>query len=725
MRQLFRPLMMIILFCPILPTTSAAADSEPQQRKPAKVGLVLSGGGARGISHIGILRVLERERIPIDCIAGTSFGALIGGLYSLGYSADEIEAIILQQDWDILFTDAPERRLVSIFEHRTYRYQGQLAFQGWSPELPTGLSGGQRLTEIIDYLTTTRMLEAQNDFDRLPIPFRAVATNLLDGKPYIFKSGRMGEAIRASTAIPMLFTPVEKDNMLLVDGGLADNLPTDVVRDMGADLIIAVDATAPLFKIDEFKSLFNVMDQSLTLLMHQTLEKNKALANIILRPDLEGYKFDSFARVREILEKGEQEAEKRLPELKALLAELPPRALPAAVETRTPQIIDSISFRGLKRIQAHHLENQIRVRTGQPADPALLRTDVGRLYATRLFDTVEYSLEPMGEGRCRLSFILKEAPLNTVGGSIRYDWDYKFVALAEFTAHQILGTPSWITLSSQFGGLEDHSLTFRYIPSAVPFLFLEPKAQVRRRERLDIRDKVQADKFTDKREGGQLLLGGSFFKTLEFAAGYRAERVHILGGTPPNRQEAADLLAGLTLRLNRDSLDEQAFPHSGMSLRIQLDKKNKALGSDFTYSKGQLDYERFFSFSDRSTMRVAGSLGYSHGEAPFYERFYFGGHSFSGYQRDEFAMRELGIAGLSLRHQIFSHSLGFLKRGFLTGFYNAAYFTNNQESPYDFQFLNGIGVGFSMDTMLGPVRVGTGLGESRRLNFYLSLGPGF
>ena len=216
MRQLFRPLLMLILMGPIFPTASAATDSEPQQQKPAKVGLVLSGGGARGISHIGILKVLERERIPIDCIAGTSFGAIIGGLYSLGYSADEIEAIVLHQEWDSFFSDAPERNLASIFEHRTYRYQGQLAFQGWSPELPTGLSGGQRLSELFDYLTTTRLLEAQNDFDQLPIAFRAVATNLLDGKPYIFKGGRMGEAMRASTAIPMLFTPVEKDNMLLV-----------------------------------------------------------------------------------------------------------------------------------------------------------------------------------------------------------------------------------------------------------------------------------------------------------------------------------------------------------------------------------------------------------------------------------------------------------------------------------------------------------------------------
>ena len=150
------------------------------QHKTPKVGLVLSGGGARAACHIGILRVLEQEKIPIDCIAATSFGSLVGGLYSLGYSVDEIERIFSNQDWDSIFSDAPQRSLTRLIDRRNARYQAQLSFNGWDPEFPTGLWEGQRLTEQLDRLTTRRLLQAGYDFDRLQVPFRAVATNLVD-----------------------------------------------------------------------------------------------------------------------------------------------------------------------------------------------------------------------------------------------------------------------------------------------------------------------------------------------------------------------------------------------------------------------------------------------------------------------------------------------------------------------------------------------------------------
>jgi len=233
-KQLIYLVFGILIFLTIGPPTVFG------QQRPLKVGLALSGGGARGASHVGVLKVLEREHIPIDYIAGTSFGALVGGFYALGYSAAEIEQIFFGQDWNEIFSDAPERRLEPLFERKNARYQVNLSFRGWIPDLPTGLWEGQRLRETLNELTTKQMLAAQYDFDKLPIPFRAVATNLIDGKAYIFQRGRMSEALRASIAIPMLFTPVEKDGMLLADGGLLNNLPTNIVRNMGADIVIAV-----------------------------------------------------------------------------------------------------------------------------------------------------------------------------------------------------------------------------------------------------------------------------------------------------------------------------------------------------------------------------------------------------------------------------------------------------------------------------------------------------
>ena len=240
-----RPLI-LSLVCTLLLTSLSAqpAPSADRQTRP-KIGLALSGGGARAAAHIGVLKVLEREGIPIDCITGTSFGALAGGLFSAGYSAQELEQILLGQDWNTIFSGAPQRRLTPLMERRIARYQAQVSFRGWEPELPTGLLGGQRLTQALDVLTTSRMLQANFDFDNLPVQFRAVSTNLIDGKPFIFKEGSMTEALRASIAVPFLFTPLEKDGMLLVDGGLVNNLPVDVARSLGADIVIAVDATSP------------------------------------------------------------------------------------------------------------------------------------------------------------------------------------------------------------------------------------------------------------------------------------------------------------------------------------------------------------------------------------------------------------------------------------------------------------------------------------------------
>jgi len=703
------------------------------QQEPRKVCLVLSGGGARGAAHIGILKILEREHIPIDCIVGTSFGAIVGGLYSLGYSATEIEQLLLRQDWNSLFSDAPERRFAPLAGQRSSRYMGQVSFQGWSPELPTGLFGGQKLTEELDRLTAERIVAAHYDFDRLAIPFRAVATNLIDGKAYIFKQGSMTDALRASIAIPLLFTPLEKDGMLLVDGGLADNLPTDIAREMGADIVIASDVTSPLLSKSEIRTVVDVMDQSLSLLMRQSVVRNEHLADLTIKPDLAGYTYSDYTLVRPIEQRGEQEAEKRLQDVKRLVAGISYRPQRPWKPTGQKDVIEAISFQGLKYVKPDQLRGDVKSMTGQPMDPQVLSEDLGRLYATRLFDHVDYNLEPVAENRYRLVYVVKEAPLHTLGASIRYDQDYKFVALTEFTAHQLFGTPSTATLSARFGGLQDYSASLRYIPAPVPFLFIEPKVHLRRRERLDIRNGELVDEFTDKRAGGQFVIGGSFFKRLEIAGGYTDERVSIAGGAAPNRLAGSVRLSGLAFRLNRDTLDYQEFPHTGMTFHMQVEKRGEAFGGDLNYSRWQGDIERYFSPTETFTFRLGLTAGFSRGAVPFYDKFYLGGYSFSeggprrvvGLNRDELAANQMGILAVSYRRQIFSRPLSFIRHGYLSGFYNAVVYSERQEAPYAFKLFNGAGIGLALDTMLGPFRVAGGWGEGGRVNFYLSLGPSF
>src|SRR5688572_5666483 len=226
----FRTLMVAIPLTWFSILEAGALNAFQEQTARPKVGLALSGGGARGAAHIGVLKVLERERIPIDYIAGTSIGALVGGLHAVGYSAEEIEKILVLEDLDDIFEDSPKRVHAPLIQRNNQRSMIRLPVGKSGPELPTGFLRGQRLIEFITRYTAERMGAANNDFDRLPIPFRAVATDILTGRPYLFKQGSMAEALRASISIPAVFTAVEKDKMLLIDGGISNNLPCDVVK---------------------------------------------------------------------------------------------------------------------------------------------------------------------------------------------------------------------------------------------------------------------------------------------------------------------------------------------------------------------------------------------------------------------------------------------------------------------------------------------------------------
>jgi NTE family protein len=702
-----------------------------QQQRPPKIGLVLSGGGARAAAQIGVLKVLEREHIPIDCIAATSFGALVGGLFSTGYSADEIETILSSQDWRGIFSDAPQRHLGPLVERRNARYQGQISFKGWLPELPPGLLNGQGLREALDELTALPMLQVQYDFDQLPLQFRAVATNLLDGTVFIFKKGRMTEALRASMAIPLVFSPVEKNGALLADGGIADNLPTDIARDLGADIIIAVDASSPLLEKNEIRNFVNVIDQSLSLEMVRRAQENRKLANIVLTPNLSKYSNNDYDMLQEIIAQGEDAAEKHLSEIKALTAGIPYH--PHDRNLLQVPIIADLSFEGLKRVKPAQMQALLRVHPGDSVSAWALRAETSKLYATRLFESVEYYLEPLGNNLCRLVFKVEEAPMRVLGAGLRYDSEYDFVALVEFTARQLFNTPSSAVLSTQFGGLENHFAALNLIPAPRFPLAIEPRVDVLRQERLDIRNQELVDQFTDEREGGELMIGGSLFNQLRIDGGYRAERIRISGGTPPNRLPGNAVQAGLTLRLNRDSLNSPDFPEKGAVLRMQLDKRSPSMGGDLNYSRLQADYQRYFAFTGKSTLRIGGVAGYSQGPIPFYDLFYVGGYSFSerasrqfmGLRRDEIQANQMATVGASYRRQILSHPLGLVKRAFLNGSYNGLFYSNRQESPYNFKFLNGAGLGMAFETIFGPVRATVGLGERGRVNFYISLGPSF
>jgi len=283
------PFLLVLLCCLALPLAAAA-------ERP-RVGLVLSGGGARGAAHVGVLKVLERERIPIDAIAGTSMGAVVGGLYASGLSADEIAALVESKEWREAFREPAPRDRLSFrrkSEDQNFLVNFPLGLKSGSFRLPKGLISGQRLSQALRRVTAP--VARVRRFDELPTPFRALATDLETGEPIELAEGDLVNALRASLAAPGVFAPVEIDGRLLVDGGLANNLPIDVARRMGVDVLIVVDVGFPLRKRDTLDSVATISNQMLSILIRRGSDAQRSTLgarDILLAPDLgEASSFD-------------------------------------------------------------------------------------------------------------------------------------------------------------------------------------------------------------------------------------------------------------------------------------------------------------------------------------------------------------------------------------------------------------------------------------------------
>jgi len=371
-----------------LKTVASLPDSAP------RLGLALAGGGARAAASVGVLKVLAREGIPVSAIAGTSMGAGVGGLFAAGYRPDEIEAILLANDWNDVFRDAPVRAFLTQEQKESgSRYLLEFTFRDNKLSNPTGLSAGQKLMNLLAAKTLAASFEADLDFDRLRIPFRAVATDIETGEPVVLSQGLLHDAIRASMAIPVVFQPVEIGGRLLVDGGLVNNLPVDVVRDLGARVVIAVDASAKLEKKEHLSSLVDIMSQSISMQVRRESERQAAQADLVIRPDTEDFSFADFPQIQAIIKRGEEAAEAALPRIRELLK--PESGMQAG---REHYRITSLVIRGAQTVSEEAIRNAMAALAPREATAGDLRKTLTDVFRLGFFSDVTLDLEQEGEG---------------------------------------------------------------------------------------------------------------------------------------------------------------------------------------------------------------------------------------------------------------------------------------------------------------------------------------
>jgi NTE family protein len=375
---------------------STADPAAPPPHRP-RIGLVLSGGGARGAAHVGVLKVLEQLHIPIDAVAGTSMGAVVGGLYASGFSPREIESIMTSLNWQDAFRDRPPREDLTFRrkqEDQNFLVKFPLGVRGRHIQLPKGLIQGQKLTQTLRRLTLP--VARVTNFDELPTPFRAVATDLETGEGVVMSSGDLTSAMRASMSVPGVFAPVERDGRLLVDGGIAENVPIDVAREMGVDILIVVDVGTPLLKRDKLSSAPVISNQMLAILIQHNsrAQLEKMTPNdVLIEPalgDTSGLDFGIVARVIATGEIAGHGAEARLAGLSVSPQEF--NAYVAARDTarQSPPRIDFVKIDEGSGRYSNRLDKLFKDVVGKPLDPDAVARHVTTVYGQGNLEALDY-----------------------------------------------------------------------------------------------------------------------------------------------------------------------------------------------------------------------------------------------------------------------------------------------------------------------------------------------
>ncbi len=356
-----------------------------------RIGLVLSGGGALGFAHIGMLQVIDSLNIPIDYIAGTSMGGIAGGLYALGYSGNDIEMLVQNINWMAMFTDMPERNLQSYFQKKDDgKYQFTFGFEKGNISIPSGLIHGQKISMLLSNLTYK--FEQIENFDDLPIPYRCVAVDLITGNEVILKSGSISKALRSTMSIPSVFNPVVWGDSLLIDGGLLNNLPVDVAKQMGAELVIAVNVSQSAKSSTNLNSAFEILDRSIAIPAIKRSEENIKSADIYIEPELSDYRRTDF-RNRErnsIIEQGKIAAKKAIPELLQLMTDN--NILLKSVQVISDKVVRNIYVTGNHEFSSDFILNLLNISSGDKFDIYSLETQIASMKLSQYFESVEYEL---------------------------------------------------------------------------------------------------------------------------------------------------------------------------------------------------------------------------------------------------------------------------------------------------------------------------------------------
>lgn len=710
-----------------------AAEDAPAPPKRPRIGIAFAGGGARGGAHVGVLKVLEELRVPVDYVAGTSIGSIVAALYASGMAPDEMEKVLATTDWDDALNDDQGRRNQPYRlkeDDQLYLIKAELGFHKAKLVLPQGLVQGQKLNYLLRRLT----LPASNvrNFDKLRIPFRCVATDIVTGGKVVLAKGELSRAVRASMAIPGFFSPVEWDGKLLTDGGTADNLPVDVVRSMGADVVIAIDISTPLAKRDELSSFLSIAGQTTSFLTRLNVERQIATLkkghDVLVTPDLDEVSTLDFKQFPKASEQGFKAADAmRETFARFSVSEAEYAAfLKKQRDPRVDPVVQEVRVEPPPDVDPRLLNGRIYTKPGKISWP-LLEHDLARLYELGDYETVDFRIESE-EGRSVL--ILGGAPKPPAPTRVRFG----LVLNTDFSGSSFgLRLGAYFTrLNALRGelrtkievGQQNSVLLEFYQPTDFHGrFFISPTVSFTRLPFNFYVDNANVARFRTDEIAGALDVGLSLGRLGEIRLGaLRSQtdyKTEIFTGQPTSGTAQT---SALRLRAVLDQADSVTFPRHGWEAKLEIFESFDSAGGDDRYGKlkaGAGFAKTFREFTAVVTARADVRIGPD--ARPLYDQAQLGGFlNLSGLAPGQL-YNDNAVLGRLVAFQRLAKMNSLLG----TGVYAGISLETGQAwaSGLTFSDLRLAGSAFlAADTSLGPLYVAYGLADRGYHSFYLALG---
>ncbi|WP_306351443.1 patatin-like phospholipase family protein [Flavobacterium sp. '19STA2R22 D10 B1'] len=695
-----------------------------EKEKGYKVGLVLSGGGAKGLAHIGVLKALEDAGVEISYIGGTSMGAIIGGLYASGYSAREIDSIFKVTDFENIIQDNLPRTVKSFYEKENDdKYAITLPFNKFKIGIPIAFSKGQNTYNLLNRLTYR--VHHINDFNQLPIPFLCVATDIENGQAVILNKGYLPQAMKASGAFPSLFSPVEIDGRFLIDGGVVNNYPLKEVRALGADIIIGVDVQDNLMNRERMSSAASVVMQIVNFQMYQGMEEKAKETDIYIKPNIKGFNVISFDAGNQIIKNGEEAANVFKEELVALAAKQKQTSkikIPFNFSRIDTICINKVEIKGNKNYSNAYILGKMRFKSHQTMAFDRLDAGLSSLNATQNFKKIDYQLKATDEGD-DLVLDLKESDIKSyLRFGVHYDGLYKSAALINYTKKNLLFKNDVASIDFMLGDNLRYNLDY-YVDNGFYWSF-GFKSRYNRfdanvaipKDDEEIASQIGINKFNIKYTDitNQVYLQTLFRQVFSVGAGIEHKYIKMDSETINGLFLQRENYYGIYGYIKYDTYDNKYFPRNGEY--FNGDFKWVLLSSDdnidevskFSISEARMGIAR--TYLKKVTFRAQAEGGFSIGRIPQAQYFLLGGYGFNEINgfKPFFGYDFLALYGdtyikgmVGVDYEIFRKN----HINFYANYANIGEQLLNDFNLFSKPTFSGYAIGYGLETLIGPVEV--------------------